>query len=190
MGIDSQRFIVVHPGSGGSTLAWPEGNFKRLIKLIRGELGYQILITGNEKEYAEVERIRDGCDENVVNIAGKTSLRELAAIISLAQFFIGNSTGPMHIASAVDTKVVTFFPPSLVNRKTRWAPLSNALVFEPPVPYCKRCIREKCPYYNCLSLISPEEVMKKIMVFHNRNHRDTETQRKHITLFPQPPKKI
>lgn len=162
IGIDSKTFIVVHPGSGGSTLSWPEENYKRLIKLLRKEQGYHIVLSGTKKEYQKAERIREGCDAKVVNIAGKTNLRKITAIISLARMFISNSTGPMHIASAVETNVVAFFPPSRVNRKRRWGPLSTALVFEPPVPYCKRCIKEKCEYYNCLSLISPEEVMEKL----------------------------
>ncbi|MCK4233864.1 glycosyltransferase family 9 protein, partial [candidate division WOR-3 bacterium] len=163
IGFDSKQFIVVHPGSGGSTLEWPEENFKRLVNLLSKKSGYQILLTGTKKEYSKAERIREGCNGNVVNMAGKTNLRELMTIISQAQLFIGNSTGPMHIATAVDTNVIAFFPPSRVNRKKRWGPLSHALVFEPPVPYCKRCIRDKCQYYNCLSLISPEDVMEKLL---------------------------
>lgn len=162
IGIDSKNFIVVHPGSGGSTISWPIENYEKFIKLIRNKLGFQVVLSGIKEEYAQVERIKEEYDKNVANIAGKTNLRGLTAIISLARIFIGNSTGPMHIAAAVGTKVVAFFPPSRVNRKTRWGPLSNALIFEPPVPYCSRCIKERCPYYNCLSLITPEEVMKKI----------------------------
>ena len=162
-GIDSKRFIVVHPGSGGSTLSWPEENFKILVKLMQKEFNYHIVLTGTKNEYEKNNRIREGCDTEIVNIAGKTNLRELMAIISLAQLFISNSTGPMHIATAVDTNVIAFFPPSRANRKKRWGPLSHALVFEPPVPYCKRCIRDKCQYYNCLSLISPEDVMEKFL---------------------------
>lgn len=162
IGIDSDNFIVVHPGSGGSGLSWPEENYKKLVTLLSKELGYRIVLSGTEKEIVKAERIREECDGKVVNIAGKTNLRELAAIISLAHIFISSSTGPMHIASAVDTKVIAFFPPSRVNRKTRWGPLNTSLVFEPPVPYCERCVREKCRYYNCLSLITPESVIEGI----------------------------
>lgn len=161
-GVDTDNFIVVHPGSGGSTLSYPEKNFKRLIKLIRERLGYNVVITGGKMERKKAESIMEGCGSGVVNIAGRTDLRELAAIISLTRMFISIGTGPMHIASAVNTRVVAFFPPSRVTRKMRWRPLSDAIIFEPPVPYCNRCIGERCKYYNCLSLISPEEVVERI----------------------------
>jgi len=161
-GIDIDSFIVVHPGSGGSTLSFPEKNFKQLIKLIRERLGYDIVVTGGKMEKKKAERIMEGCDSRVISIVGETDLRELAAIISLARMFVSVGTGPMHIASAVNTRIIAFFPPSCVTRKTRWAPFSSALIFEPPVPYCSRCIGEKCKYYNCLSLISPEEVVERI----------------------------
>ncbi|TES91309.1 MAG: glycosyltransferase family 9 protein [Candidatus Cloacimonadota bacterium] len=178
IGIDSDSFIVVHSGSGGSSLSWPEQNYKKLVTLLSKELGYQIVLSGTEEEFVKTERLREGCDWKVVNIAGKTNLRELAAVISLAQIFISSSTGPMHIASAVDTKVIAFFPPSRVNRKTRWGPLNTSLVFEPPVPYCERCIKEKCKYYNCLSLITPESVMEGIKNWKTkRRHEDTKAQR-------------
>jgi heptosyltransferase-3 len=161
-GVDTNNFIVVHPGSGGSSLTYPEKNYKILLKLLTQKFDFYIVLTGTRNEYSKVEHIISGLNKKIVNLSGKTDLKELAAVISLARLFIGSSTGPMHIASGVDTKVVAFFPPSRVNRKTRWGPLSDSLIFEPPVPYCEKCINEKCPYYNCLSLISPLEVADKI----------------------------
>lgn len=161
-GIDNKEFIVIHPGSGGSTLSWPLIHFKKLIRLVLEETRYSIVLSGTKQEYEQSETIRDGYNGRVINFSGLTNLSELAGIIARAKLFIGNSTGPMHIASAVKTDVVAFFPPSRINRKTRWRPLTTSLVFEPPVPECKRCLLGQCKHYNCLSLISPEVVMERI----------------------------
>ena len=164
-GIDSGNFLIIHPGSGGSTLSWPLKHYKELARMISNKINMQVVLTGDTTEFVQTEEIRKSCNGNVINIAGKTNLLETSAIISLAKIFIGNSTGPMHIAAAVGTKVAAFFPPSRVNRKTRWRPLSDAFIFEPPVPRCERCIKERCPYYNCLSLITPENVFNGIKDF-------------------------
>jgi heptosyltransferase-3 len=161
-GVTKNHFIVVHHGSGGSTLTWPLDHFKNLVVQLTEHTDYAIVLTGTKEERETAEYIKEGIEGSIMNISGKTDLRQLISIISLASMFIGNSTGPMHIAAAVDTPVVAFFPPSRVNRKTRWGPLCDSLIFEPPVPPCRRCIEERCPHYNCLSLISPDEVAEKI----------------------------
>lgn len=161
-GIDWRNFILVHPGSGGSTLPWPEQNYRELVSLLAHGTDLQLVLTGSADERKVTERFKVNERGRIADMAGRTSLTELAGIISLARLFIGNSTGPMHIASATGTPVITFFPPSRANRKTRWAPLTPSIVFEPPVPYCRRCIREKCQYYNCMELIKPEYVFKRI----------------------------
>ncbi len=160
--IDWENFIVIHPGLGGSTLPWPEQSYGKLVSLLEERTNYGILLTGTNKESMNNERIMGRNARRAKNLAGMTNLTQLAAIISLAKMVISVSTGPMHIASATKTPVVAFFSPAQVTRKTRWAPLTKALIFEPPVPYCQRCKREKCHYYNCMELIKPEEVCEKV----------------------------
>ena len=48
------------------------------------------------------------------------SLKELAALLMLAKVFVGNSSGPIHIAAAVGTFVVGFYSPVRVESQTRW----------------------------------------------------------------------
>jgi heptosyltransferase-3 len=160
--IDKDNFVLIHPGSGGSTLSWPEQSYAQLVSLLTSKTDYALVLSGGNDERDVAERIQQKTGGRIANMAGKTTLTELAGIISLARLFIGNSTGPMHIASATGTPIVTFFPPSRANRKTRWGPLSPSIVFEPPIPYCPRCVGESCEYYNCMTLIKPEEVFNSI----------------------------
>jgi ADP-heptose:LPS heptosyltransferase len=161
-GIDWRNFILIHPGSGGSTLPLPEQSYKQLVSLLVRRADSGLVLTGSIDEKEATERVREGIEERAITMAGKTTISELAGIISLARLFIGNSTGPMHIASATGIPIVAFFPPSRANRKTRWAPLTPSLIFEPPVPHCRRCIREQCAHFNCMTLIEPEGVFEKI----------------------------
>lgn len=160
--MDAQHFITIHPGLGGSTLPWPEQNYAKLVSLLEEGTDYGIALTGTRDDFEGNERIIGGRTSRARNLAGMTNLTGLAALISLSRAFISVGTGPMHIASATRTPVVAFFPPSRVTRKTRWAPLTKALIFEPPVAYCRRCVKEKCQYYNCMERINPEDVFEKI----------------------------
>jgi heptosyltransferase-2 len=162
LNINPENFIVVHPGSRGSTLPWPEQNYRELVFLLEENTDHGIVLTGTKEEFSDNERIKSGNRGRVKNLAGMTNLRQLTVIISMAKMIISISTGPMHIASATKTPVVAFFSPSRVTRKTRWAPLTKSLILEPPVPHCQRCIREKCQFFNCMALIKPEEVCAKI----------------------------
>jgi heptosyltransferase-3 len=160
--IDWKNFIVVHPGLGGSTLPWPEQSYAKLVSLLQERTAYGIVLTGTRSDFGNNRRIIGRNTGRAKNLAGMTNLTQLAALISLAKIIISVGTGPMHIASATQTPAVAFFPPSRVTSKTRWAPLTKALIFEPPVPYCQRCRREKCHHYNCMGLIKPEDVFEKM----------------------------
>ena len=86
------------------------------------------------------------------------SLRQLASLIKYADIFIGNDSGPMHIASAVGTKIIAFFGPSLPKH---WAPYGDNLIFFKNLP-CSPCDRMSCQDNRCLKEIRPEEVWEKI----------------------------
>ena len=94
-----------------------------------------------------------------VNLAGKTSLGGLAAIIDSLDLFISNDTGPAHIANALGTPSITIFGPADYRR---WAPLNQSLhrIVRHPVA-CSPCGFWDCPIdHRCLRKVSPESVLK------------------------------
>ena len=103
-----------------------------------------------------------------VFLPGDTSLRELISLISLCDLFITNSTGPLHIASALDIKTLSFFSPVRVTKPVRWGPLykTGGIKYKILVPEeireCEKCRPDKCRYFNCLSLIPLEKIKKEI----------------------------
>jgi heptosyltransferase III len=125
-GIWSDRgFIIIHVPSLGSAKVWKDENFTALIKLLLKDSKFRkfIMLSGTI-----------GDEEQVKSIAGRFSdsgrvipvldlnLIELKAAIKLAELFIGNSTGPIHIAAAVGTFVIGFYSPIKVESSIRWGP--------------------------------------------------------------------
>ena len=142
------------------------------LDLISAVLQYDchIWLTGfGEKETSENQAIINCLSEHqqplVSNIANIFNLRELAIFISESSLFIGPSTGPTHIANAVETPLVSFYPPVTVQSAIRWSPyLAKSSILTPKVN-CEqkyRCIGEKCPFFYCMNTITVDNTLEQI----------------------------
>jgi len=155
----SKQIIIVHPGSGGSSVDLPVHKFVELVKKL-DEDNYQIILTGNKNEAELCEKIKSS--SKAKNFAGKFNLDELTALISKSVMFISNSTGPIHIAAALEKFTVGFYPKIVSCSKERWAPYTNKkLVYEPNID-CKNCTREQCEKLNCMDSIDITKVYNDI----------------------------
>ena len=152
--------IGIHPGSLGSALNWPESHYARLIELLKGR---NVVITGTKKEEALITRILARAKANPLNLSGKTSLSQLIALFSLYDLFIGPSTGPMHIASALGKPVIALFSPIKPQSPVKWGPLGEVhAVLMPEVKCGYRKCSPSCKLYNCMDHITPEQVLETI----------------------------
>ncbi len=165
----NEPLIIFHQGMGGSALNWREESYRILLEGLLDK-GYRVILTGNGEEEAERNR---GCKDSVhsrfpdriSDLTNQLSLRQLGLLIHLADLFIGPSTGPTHLANAVGTENISFYPPIQVQTKRRWGPyLSSAATFTPNV-HCGQkyhCIREKCSHFYCMDLILPGDVLAHV----------------------------
>ncbi|MFZ2324371.1 MAG: glycosyltransferase family 9 protein [Ignavibacteriaceae bacterium] len=158
--IDSKKpLVIIHPGSGGSSIDLPVEKFIQLTKKIIDD-GFQVVITGNTKEMEICRRLV--LSNKVKNLAGKFNLVQLIALISRSTVFISNSTGPIHIAAALGKFTVGFYPKILSCSKERWAPYTNKKLIYNPELDCKNCNRKQCEQLNCMESIDINVVYKDI----------------------------
>ena len=151
--------IIIHPGSGGSSIDLPVNKFIKLAKRLT-EDDLQIIITGNENE-VEI------CNQLVLsgrtkNLAGRFNLAQLIALISKSAMFISNSTGPIHIAAALGKYTVGFYPKIISCSKERWAPYTEKRLIYIPQIDCKDCSRKQCERLNCMETIDINNVCNDI----------------------------
>lgn len=172
-----KRLIAVHPGMGGSALNWPENYYVDLIRSLRKE-GNEILLTGGPAEGFLLERIvleleKTG-DSAIVyggkldDDAGPAAVDTLGALFAECDLVVAPSTGPLHIAVALQIPVVTFYPPIRVQSAIRWGPYlhdpEDAGILVPEV-YCGEdfsCRGPKCNYYPCMKMIGPREALREV----------------------------
>lgn len=162
----SKKIIIVHPGSKGSAVDLPKEKFRKIVNTISEYDNFQIILTGNNEEREICKSMET---EKVINLAGKLSLMQLAALIDLAHVFVSNSTGPIHIAAALNKNIVGFYPKIASMSPKRWGPYSNnAKIFQPNID-CNNCTRKQCEELNCMSSIEVEEVTDYILTLLKEN---------------------
>jgi ADP-heptose:LPS heptosyltransferase len=167
-----QKLIVVHPGMGGSALNWPESHYIELIQALI-ETGHQILITGGSTEVQLLERVRKDLGalaEKIIfyQAEPKSSVDFLAGLFNYAQLVVAPSTGPLHLAVALNKPVLTFYPPIRVQSALRWGPYlpdeARASVLVPEV-YCGQdfnCLGSLCNYFPCMKSLTVKQALEEI----------------------------
>lgn len=125
-----KNIIIIHPGSGGSSIDFPIHKMKELTKKISDELDAEILITGNKNEIELCKSLI--VSEKTKSLAGELTLSELIALIDKCKLLISNSTGPIHIAAALGKFVIGFYPNIATCSEERWGPYTNKkIIFKP-----------------------------------------------------------
>ena len=150
---------------------WPLERFAELVKRLIGSMDAHILILGSASERRIVNRFMEhiGSDANVLNLVGRTKLKQSAALIQRCDLFIGNDSGPMHIAAAVGTPVIGIFGPTNPVKNRPWGTYSDAVVVRHPLP-CSPCYvafsgNVDCTNPNrleCMTSIGVDEVFEAV----------------------------
>ncbi len=117
----SGKYIILHPGSGGSADRWPIEKFIMLHKKLESD-GYMTVFTGSAAEGDMIRAEAERAGVSIRNLSGQTELRELMAILGMAELVVANSTGPLHLAAATGTKVVGLYPSNKLMSPVRWGP--------------------------------------------------------------------
>lgn len=152
--------VGVHAGAQyGPAKRWPAERFAAVAGTF-ARRGYTVVLFGGKDEVALASEIASaaGCD-GILNLAGRTDLGELAALLASCDVVVSNDTGPMHVAAAVGAPVVAVFgstDPDLT------APLGKVRVVREPVP-CSPCFRRTCPIdFPCMLRIDVERVVTEM----------------------------
>ncbi|NDD58630.1 MAG: glycosyltransferase family 9 protein [Chlamydiae bacterium] len=119
-----------------------------------------IIYFGDQATASLVKEICQGLSPRVINLAGLTSLRELASLLTFCNVLLTNDSGPMHIASSLGIPIVAIFGST---SQTVTGPFTPAKVIQKSVE-CSPCYQRTCPIdFRCMKKIEANEVYEEIM---------------------------
>jgi ADP-heptose:LPS heptosyltransferase len=153
------HYAVIHPGSQLPSRRWPAERFAEVGDALAAE-GLRIVLTGTGGESELTRKVRQAMREPALDLAGRTTLGALAALIGRARLLVSNDTGVSHIAAAMRTPSVVV---ACGSDPRRWAPLNRELhrVLAARVP-CRPCAHAVCPIgHPCAHEVSVREVITR-----------------------------
>ena len=161
-GLKRRPLIIMNPVARWDTKLWPERNFAALADRLITEKQATIIFTGSRSDHDIVSRILGMMKQHAENWAGETTLKELAALASLADLFVTTDTGPMHLAAAAHAKVLALFGPTA---PWRTGPHGPSHVVVRAGLDCSPCFKRKCnDDTRCMEMISVDDVMRKVLL--------------------------
>ncbi|MFH0828282.1 MAG: glycosyltransferase family 9 protein [Candidatus Omnitrophota bacterium] len=158
----SDILVGIHPG-GKPSHRWPADNFVEMIKLLHSVPNRKFVITGSKDEAMLAQSIIDKSGVSILNLAGKLSVRGLAALLKRCSAYITNDTGSMHIAAIAGSPLVAIFGPGYYKRYDPRNISGKAVVFYKKQE-CAPCNKFDCASLKCLSVISAQEVVDAVEV--------------------------
>ena len=151
--------VLLCPGSVNSRAKrWPAERYAALADQF-AERGATIALIGSSNELDVSQKVAALAREQPLVLTGKTSVREIMALISLADVLVTNDTGPAHIGAAMGTPTLVIFGPTnpLTTR-----PFGGAAEIVRRPPECAPCMLRDCPIdHRCMTAITPDDVFQR-----------------------------
>ncbi len=120
---DYNNLIALHPWTSDPIKQWPLENFCELAKRLVREQDIKAVIIGGKDELTKGTEFLKNLDDNLINLTGRTTLRQLAAVLKKCKLLISGDSGPVHLACAVGTKVLAIFRNDIPGKSARrWGP--------------------------------------------------------------------
>ncbi len=148
-------------GAYGSAKRWFPERYAELARICIKKYDARILLFASQNETEITECIVSQTGDGVINLAGQTSLRELIALIERCNLMIGNDSGVMHVAAAVNTLGIVLFGPT---NPIDTIPTGDHIRMIKQEMECAPCMKRECPlkHHACMKEIQVEDVMQEI----------------------------
>lgn len=158
--LQNNQFVVcIHPGSWMPYIRWKKEGFAQVSDRLIREKNAKVILIGNHKERKLIQEIVSFMEERPIVAIGLEPT-ELISLIKRCSLFIGNSTGPMHIAAGLNIPVVAIFGNIHPHDSyKRWGPWGRGHIVVSKDLNCKKCHPGDCKTFDCMKLITVEDVL-------------------------------
>ncbi len=152
-GVDPDKpYVCMHAGATKAYKQWPPECFASIADWL-DEQGIQVVFIGaGASDKTIIEQVRGTSRSQPASLCNRLNLGELITLFKQCRLFLGNDSGPMHLATASQTQVVALFGPTDYQR---WGPLgANATLIHNPIPCTNSCSKKTCPEnFRCIKTL-------------------------------------
>jgi len=158
----TDKLLAIHPGASCPSKIWPLVRFAQVADALAKKHNFKVLVIAGPRDLSRAEEVVKNMHAHAINLAGKTSIAQLASVLKRCNLFISNDSGPVHIATAVGTPVISIFGRKQAGLgPKRWGPLGAKDKFLHKDVGCIECLAHNCVKgFACLKAISVEDVLE------------------------------
>lgn len=168
---DGSPLIALHSGGHYFTRKrWPLDNYIRLAQYLLVQTGWRVVLIGGREDIENSRTIQKAVPQ-VINATGRFKLSETAVLLKYCRIYLGNDSGPLHLAAAMGTPTLGLFGPTAPRQFYPYSPPDHTYIAK-KLP-CSPCYKfgggfwqqiPKCSRAYCMEAISPEEVLYQLLV--------------------------
>lgn len=152
-------FVLLHIGARKALRRWNQ--YAQLATYLKKEKKLTIVFTGDKSEIKDIKQLQAGLSFETYSIAGFFNLTELSALAALSTLYVGNESGPLHIAAVSGAKCLGLYGPG---EPFVFYPWGNKSAILHHVLECNPCDQVHCvhPENPCINRITLDEVIGKV----------------------------
>ncbi len=160
----TDRLLAIHPAASCPSKIWPNERFADVAVRLIERYGFKVLVIAGPKDLALAESVIKHMHKPAINLAGKTSVSQLASVLKRCNLFISNDSGPVHIAAALGTPVISIFGRNQKGLSpTRWGPTGKKDRVLHKEVGCIECLAHNCTKeFTCLKAITVDDVVNAV----------------------------
>jgi heptosyltransferase-2 len=157
------RFVVINPGAAyGSAKRWVPERFAEVADQLFSKYGLSVVLSGGPGEIEIGADIAKAMQSPHQNVIGKTSVRQMMALLAASRLMITNDSGPMHVAAAFGVPMVAIFGPTDHTTTAPWG--TRAQIVRHAVE-CSPCLLRQCPIdHRCMQRVTVDDVLSAAAV--------------------------
>ena len=160
---NDQPYAVLVPATRWETKCWPAERYGRLAELIRRQHVLPSILVGGTADIDAGQKSADASDGAARNLCGRTTLRQLAALIDRASVVVTANSTPMHVAAACHRPLVALFGPTNPRRTGPYGRPETVLRLDLACSPCYLRKLSDCPHHHaCLQDVTVEQVARAV----------------------------
>lgn len=165
-------YAVLNPSASCPSKVWPADRFGKLSDELQERYGLQTVVIGAQHDRSIGKRVKDCASRPLTDLSGKLSLGMLGWLLKNALVLISNDSGPVHLARAVGTPVLSIFGRNLAGLSPRrWGPVGEGGRVIHKEVACEVCLAHRCQInFLCLDVVSVQDVLNEVGSLFGREH--------------------